>query len=137
MTNSAAEHSQISREFFAKASLASAEDDLLQASEKLWGASAHMVKSVAESRGWGHGEHREHFQVIDRLVEETGDREFRVHFNTANSLHSNFYENWLPRNWIEADSERIGEFLEKLEALAWPAAQQCPLPNRQTRVCNS
>ena len=117
MTTPAEEHRLISREFFAKASDSLAEDDLLQASEKLWGASAHMLKSVAETRGWRHHGHRELFQAVDRLVDETGDREFRVLFNTANSLHSNFYENWMSRQWIEDSVGEVREFLEKLEAL--------------------
>ena len=32
--------------------------DLLQASEKGWGAASQMVKAVAESRGWQHDQHR-------------------------------------------------------------------------------
>ena len=28
--------------------------DRLQASEKAWGAAAHAVKAIAESRGWNH-----------------------------------------------------------------------------------
>ena len=117
MTTPAEEHSIISRDFLAKASLALAEDDLLQASEKLWGAAAHMIKALAESRGWHHNGHRELFQAVDRLVEETGDRGFRVLFNTANSLHSNFYENWLSRQWIEDSVDQVEEFLNRLQAL--------------------
>jgi hypothetical protein len=52
MTNYIEEHKDISRRFFTKAADALAEEDLLQASEKLWGASAHMIKAVAEARGW-------------------------------------------------------------------------------------
>ena len=117
MTSPAEEHSLTSHEMLAKAGDALAEDDLLQASEKLWGAAAHMVKGVAESRGWPHAGHRELFQVVNRLTEETGDRELRTLFDIANSLHINFYENWMPRDWIEDGAGRVEEFLEKLESL--------------------
>ena len=117
MTSQSQEHTLISREFFTKAEQALAEDDLLQSSEKLWGAAAHMVKAVAEGRGWEHSGHRELFQVVNRLANESGDPELRHLFHVANSLHSNFYENWMAQDWIEAGAEQIGEFLEKLETL--------------------
>ena len=117
MAGPAEEYSLNSREFFAKASVALVENDLLQASEKLWGAAAQMVKAVAETRGWGHGGHRELFQVVNRLTVETEDPELRTLFDIANSLHSNFYENWMPREWIEDRVARVKDFLDKLEAL--------------------
>ena len=113
----AEEHLVTSHEMLAKAEESVGQDDLLQASEKLWGAAAHMVKGVAESRGWAHAGHRELFLVVNRLTEETGDPELRTLFDIANSLHINFYENWMPRDWIEDRAERVKEFLEKLEAL--------------------
>ena len=118
MTNYIEEHKEISRRFFMKAADALAEEDLLQASEKLWGASAHMIKAVAEARGWQHYGHRELFQVVHRLVEETGDEEFRDLFDIANSLHINFYENRMDSQWIENRTERIGNLLNKLEPLS-------------------
>lgn len=117
MTSRANQHVLTSRNMLAKAEEALVQDDLIQASEKLWGATAHMVKSVAQRRRWRHGGHRELFLVIDRLVEETGDRELRTLFDVANSLHSNFYENWMSRDWIEDRVQHIRNFLEKLEGL--------------------
>ena len=48
-----------SREFYARARAYLATNDLLQTSEKGWGAAALRVKSVAELRGWRHREHRD------------------------------------------------------------------------------
>ncbi len=117
MTSQSQEHILISRDFFAKAHDALAQHHLLQPSEKLWGATAHMVKAVAESRGWAHSGHRELFQVVSRLVQETGDEDLRPLFDVANSLHSNFYENWMPEDWIEAGAQQVRQLLEKLESL--------------------
>ena len=117
MTSQAQEHFPISRDFYAKAHDALAQHDLLQASEKIWGATAHMVKAVAEGRGWEHSGHRELFQVVNRLANESGDPELRHLFHVANSLHSNFYENWMAADWSETGAEQIGELLEKLESL--------------------
>ncbi len=76
-----------------------------------------MIKALAEAKGWQHNGHRELFQVVKRLVDETGDQEFRGLFDIANSLHINFYENRMDGKWIESRTERIRELLDKLEAL--------------------
>jgi Archaeal PaREP1/PaREP8 family len=118
MTSKADEYALTSREFLTKAEEALAQDDLPQASEKLWGAAAQMVKGIAERRGWRHSGHRELFQVVNRLTEETGDGELRTLFDVANSLHSNFYENWMPRDWVQDRATRISEFIRRLERIA-------------------
>ena len=106
-----------SRELLAKAQESLDQDDLLQASEKGWGAAAHMVKGVAEKRGWPHNGHRELYQIVNRLAEEVGERRIRVLFSVASALHSNFYEQWMPREMIEDGLAEVGEFLARLEEL--------------------
>lgn len=118
MTTRAEEYIHTSQDLLAKAEDALAQNDLLQASEKLWGAVAHMVKGVAERRGWGHGRHRELYQVVNRLAEEAGDGEIRTLFDVANALHSNFYENWMPREFVENGRQRVNELLLKLGGLS-------------------
>jgi hypothetical protein len=117
MTDQSSEHTLASRELFAKAEEALAQDDLLQASEKGWGAAAHMVKAVAERRGWRHNGHRELHQAVNLLTQEMRDREISVLFNSASALHSNFYENWMPREMVQISLEQVREFLQKLEGL--------------------
>jgi len=78
------------------------QEDFAQASEKLWGASATMVKAVAESSGLYHNGHRELFKVdvashfiwdeIDKLSKKTKDDELLTLFHIASSLHINFYD---------------------------------------------
>lgn len=91
--------------------------DLLQASEKLWGAAAQMVKAVGQSRGWRHDSHHGLFEAVNRLADETGDRELRDLFQIAGSLHFNFYEQTYPIEFIEQSAERIHQFIAKLEQL--------------------
>ena len=111
------EQSITSRELFVKAEEALAQDDLLQASEKGWGAAAHSVKGVAERRSWRHDGHRELYQAVNRLAQETGDNQIRVLFNSASALHINFYENWMPKEMVEGSLAQVGDFLRKLEEL--------------------
>ena len=112
------EHSNISRAFLAKAEEALAEDDLLQASEKGWGAAAHIVKGIAESRGWRHDGHRALYSAVNLLAHDSGDRDIGVLFSVASALHSNFYENWMPPEFVANGLERVRELLGKLERLS-------------------
>ena len=105
--------------------LAQAREDLYlgdtrQASEKGWGAAAQIVKSAAESRSWEHRNHAALFNVISRLVAETGDGDIRDLFHIANALHINFYENWDNAENVAGALSRIEQFVDRLEPLATP-----------------
>ena len=92
--------------------------DTRQASEKGWGAAAQMVKSIAEQRGWEHKGHAELYNVIARLVVETGDDEIRRLFAVAGNLHVNFYENWDNAPNVAAGLADVRRFLDKMETAA-------------------
>ena len=108
-------HREASRRLIVQAHDYLAADDLLQASEKAWGAAAQAVKSVAETRGWPHNGHGQLFEVIGRIVAETGDEDIRTAFTIAGALHTNFYEGWLDREDIEAHLSHVAGLVEKLE----------------------
>ena len=116
MTTRAEEYSAMGRKLLADARVVVRAEDLVQASEKLWGAADQMVKSVAERKGWEHGGHRQLFQVTARLAQESGDPEFSALFHVANSLHWNFHENLMTTYQVEHGLERMQELIEKLEA---------------------
>ncbi len=118
MTTRAQYHNATGRDFMAKARAYLAEGDLLQASEKGWGAAAQMVKAAAEVRGWPHKNHGHLFTTIDRLGDETGDKELAILFHSAHSLHTNFYEGWMTRQSVEAALSQVQRLVEKLERLA-------------------
>ena len=75
-----------SREFLYKGREALDQWDLVQASEKLWGAAAQMIKSVAERRGWQHGGHRELFRTVSRIAQDSGDGRLIDLFQFASNL---------------------------------------------------
>ena len=104
-----------SREYLARAFSELADQDLTQASEKGWGAAAQIVKAVADYRGEDHGHHRSLFRMADRLREESGDPELSRLFDTANSLHTNFYEDALTYEGVEERLQRVRTFVEKVE----------------------
>ena len=76
--------------------------DMLQASEKAWGAVAHYVKSVAKARGWPDGSHRDIWDNARRLLDLTPDPNGnRRKFALVNVLHVNFYEDDLDPKDVE------------------------------------
>ena len=75
--------------------------DLLQASEKAWGAVAHCVKAISEERGWEHNGHRKIVENAFTLVRETDSPEANGELILiANGLHQNFYEDWFPEEGV-------------------------------------
>ena len=110
-------HTETATGFLAKAHTYLAEDDLLQASEKGWGATAHMVKAVAEDRGWRHTSHRDLYQVIGRLVEETSDERLRILFRSASALHRNFYEGRMDADTVSDNLRNVEEITQRLSAM--------------------
>ena len=105
-----------SRDFLAKA-YTELDEDLAQASEKGWGAAAEMVKAIAEERGWAHQNHRGLYEVVSRLRRETNDPELIRLFSIAGSLHTNFYESWFNREYVESGIQDVQRFIEKVEPL--------------------
>lgn len=111
------EHIVTSRDFLAKAEQYVVEEDLLQASEKGWGAAAHMVKGLAQRKGWQHDGHRALNVAVNRLARETSDDQLRVLFSVASALHANFYENWMPQEMVSANLRQVRQFLDRLEGM--------------------
>jgi len=104
------QYQRASERFLAQARQELAAGDLPQASEKGWGATAQILKAVAEQRGWDHSRHRHHLVTVSRLRAETGDGDIRRWFNTASALHENFYEDTM-------QAFEVAESLHDVEAL--------------------
>ena len=89
--------------------------DTRQASEKLWGAAAQALKSLAERRGWRHRSHGEFYRIMRRLKVEFDDPDMMMlRFDAASQLHINFYENWLAEVEIRDRAGHIRVFVEDL-----------------------
>ena len=117
MLDSSSRYAVASRDFLTKAQTYLAEGDLVQASEKGWGAAAEIVKAVAEERGWNHRHHRLLYDIVDDLVVETGDESLDDLFGQACRLHSNFYENWMRPRSVRRALRGVEEFVGKLELM--------------------
>ena len=116
MTTRSDYHSDTASEFLTKARVHLAEGDLLQASEKGWGAAARMVKAFAETRGWRHRTHGDLHRAVGRLAEESADQRLRSRFRSASALHQNFYEGNMRAATVAVGIHHVEQFAAALES---------------------
>ena len=91
--------------------------DYVQASEKLWGACAEIVKAVAEKRGKRLRTHGDLWDFVRELDMKRPEWGLRYLFLQASALHSNFYEDELPGWAVESGAESVKAFIEKMKSL--------------------
>ena len=90
--------------------------DLVQASEKGWGAAAHYLKAVAKQRGWRDESHRDFFTIKERLMNATDDtKRVRELFMAAHSLHQNIHEPLYSEDSVRVCIDAAKEFVDRLE----------------------
>ena len=92
--------------------------DVMQASEKGWGAAAHAVKAIAERRRWRHKSHRDLNRAARRIANELGRPRIRELFRRAGMLHENYYEGSLTEEEVEWGLARVRELRQLLEGVA-------------------
>ena len=92
---------------------------LHQASEKGWGAAAHMAKAVAVAQGWEYSSHSDFTEVLYRARELTGILRIRDLRSVANELHTNYYKRKRHLNAKDIDEglHGVAELLDLLSPL--------------------
>ena len=111
-------HREISSQFLEQAEDEFRKGDLLQASEKAWGAVAHYVNSVARERGWPMGSHRDVNDNASRLIlrDQTSSEYFRK-LAVMNALHANFYQDFFNEALVWGGIRDARELIESLREL--------------------
>ena len=115
-----ADYESQAREFLAKSREYLTLGELHQASEKGWGAAAHMAKAVAVAQGWEYDKHRDFVIVLNQARRLTGNSRLLDLRGRATILHDNFYERkrQLDADIISEDLDSVGEMLGLLAPLA-------------------
>ena len=111
-TEAVADHVQLARDFLGRSKSYLAQGDLHQASEKGWGAAAHIIKAVAAANGWDY-EHHDHFSsVVMNARQRYRQPSLRELSRAAEALHVNYYKR---KEFLNADviREDIGD-VEKM-----------------------
>ncbi len=111
------EHEQTAREFLIVSDREFAAGDILQGSEKLWGAATHALMAAALQREWPCNSHRAMSNAVQRIAQETGDNQLPVQFSVAEKFHINFYHNAVPDFQIEMDRPTVHLFVDRMLSL--------------------
>lgn len=93
------------------------EKDYVEASEKAWRATTQILKALATKEGKPLRSHEELHKFIAELVKKTGDDELRILWGSAQSLHINFYEAWLPPELVQGYIDDVKKLIEKIESM--------------------
>ena len=120
------EYRQTGQRYIRQADAEFEKGDFLQASEKAWKATAQYVKALSVLRGLDHMDHRDLRYANSRIADEAERSDIRRLFNTAESLHANSYEAWMP----EVDVREGIADVKILIALL----QDIPPPNGDTPI---
>jgi len=112
------EHYQnLSEKYLAEAKEFLSKGDLVQTSEKLWGASALAIKTVAAKRGLKLERHGSLWDFVNTLVKDGRDKDIVTFFGVANALHRNFYENEMAPETVEISAEDVEKLIAKLKGI--------------------
>ncbi len=113
----AREHAQKAQEFLEASDREFATGDILQASEKLWGAATHAVMSAAQRNGKKPGSHRGFIEAVARLAEEHNDASLEAGFLAAELFHRNFYYGFMEDFEIDSRRPLVDRFVRRVLAL--------------------
>ena len=119
------EHSQTAQDFLAASDSEFDAGDILQGSEKLWGAAAHAVMAVAQKRGWPLGDHRALQAAANRLADELREPRLAELFGLAQKFHANFCHDFMQDYEIERDRPSVHHFVNRVLSLPEMSVVDC------------
>ena len=112
------EHAQAAKEFLDEADREFAEGDVLQASEKMWGAASHAIMAVALQRGQPCGTHRLMINAAREVADELDDVWLQAGISVAQQFHANFYHGFMETEDLKPNAEIVRGFVGRMLALA-------------------
>lgn len=118
--------------------------DLIQASEKTWGAAAHAVKAVAQKWGWYHQGHYRLNAVVEFISIERDRKDLIDLYQHPYIMHVNWYEHELYDDNVQIALNATGTFVAEMEKIrdepvpAFPPAESLTRSQgRRLRLLNT
>ncbi len=112
------EHVQAALDFLDHSDREFESGDIMQGSEKLWGAASHAVMAAAKKRGWRFSKYNAREVVADRIAEEYNDTFLASGLSIAQKFHANFYHDTMEDNEITRDRPLVHDFVHRIIAIA-------------------
>ena len=107
-------HTRLAEKLMDDASREIAVGELVQGSEKLWGAASQALKAYCASHGMPHGKYAQRRHAALELADEHGDASIRLAFKLAESCHANFYNDWMEQEDLDSHVADIRTLVEKI-----------------------
>ena len=114
-----ADHLETSYLFIQQAQEELGRGDILQASEKAWGATVRVVKAVSLQRGWSQASQTALNKSVAKLVIEINDQELGRLYRIARGLHRNFYEGSQDEEEVREGIGDVQLLIGKVEKHIW------------------
>jgi len=89
-------------------------EDLVQASEKYWGAVASLLNIVGELKNMPHYRHSDYWDIVELLAVEIGGKIIDL-YGVAERLHANFYHGFIKKENFKHYQGRVEELIEELQ----------------------
>ena len=122
-------YEEISRHLLEQAQEELDKGDILQASDKVWGSTAHAVKAVCQRMGWNHHAHN-HLRAAANYVASGLRRDDLMEaFGFLEAMHANYYEHQKEADEVRIEIHRAAYFVREFAEL--PFAE---LPGDQTHL---
>lgn len=110
-------YEEISRHLLRQAQEELDKGDVLQASDKVWGATAHAIKAVCQRLGWNHHAHN-HLSAAANYVSSGLNRDDLMEaFGFLEAMHTNFYEHQKEADQVRIEVDRAGFFVREFAGL--------------------
>ena len=110
-------YEEISRHLLRQARDELDKGDTLQASDKVWGATAHAIKAVCQRMGWNHHAHN-HLSAAANYVSSGLNRDDLMEaFGFLEAMHTNFYEHQKEADQVRLEVNRAAYFVKEFAAL--------------------
>ena len=108
------EHVEVALRFLAQADREYDVGDVLQASEKLWGAAAHVVIAEMQRRDIKTSGHRAMVLAIAEIADDVNDADLEDEFAAAGALHANFYHGFMGGSEFEKNRMIVRGFVDRM-----------------------
>ena len=110
-------YEQISRHLLRQAQDELAKGDILQASDKVWGATAHAIKAVCQRMGWNHHAHNHLSAAANYVASGLNRDDLMEAFGFLEAMHTNFYEHQKEADQVRLEVNRAAFFVGEFTAL--------------------
>ena len=110
-------YEEISRRLLEQAQEELDKGDILQASDKVWGATAHAVKAVCQRMGWNHHAHNHISAAANYVASALGRYDLMEAFGFLEAMHTNYYEHQKEADQVRLEVNRAAFFILEFAAL--------------------